>query len=599
MKNLLIIIPLIVFLSPAFAKARIDSDVSSFLSLKQQAQPAPLSLIVFLHSVAGKRQFIEDISKYPEVKIQELDFMPAVTVRMPADIELFQELSNHHAVAQISSYQSGTQELDITAQAIKLAPSLYYPDVKNWWAHGYTGSQGIIGLIDDGVDPDHPILADKHLRVRKEEGSRYADYQNGVRTAHGTGIACIYSSTDPQYKGIAYGAKTIVSGLSGEETADMKNIMLSLSTLDWMLKRSGMRPTIINYSIGNGALSCPNCTDWSGLAKVIDFVVNHEKILWVKSAGNEGYIEPTSQLPYASKLTVPGDNYNALTIANMDTVTFDKGLKYKTPNRELHFIHSTSSRGPTPFGRRKPDLSAPGFATRTCAPDPRTYGFNYPAAMDYREGFRLMGGTSSAAPHVGASALLVQDAGIKNPMAVKALLINSADAWSDNGQANPFSGTIMNHFPVMGSEWNRTYGWGYLNMQTAFEQRMNIIESQLSAENPVQEFHAQLDIGEKLTLVHERRVGYFKDSTEWRLSHLVLELIDLDSHKIIAKDDSSIDTVHQVANCVRATGQRECSTSTKSLRALVRVKLLNPSIDGSPTEPFALVLRIKKQKASS
>lgn len=593
MKNLSLTVLLVAFLSSAYGKAHIDKDVFVLMN-KNQAVSSSLSLIVFLHSPAGKREFIDDISEFPEITIQELGFMPAVAVRMPANKALFEELASHPAVAQISTYQSGSQELDFTAQAIKLAPSSHYPEVKNWWAHGYIGSKGIIGLIDDGVDPDHPIMAGKHLTVRKEAGSRYSDYQNGVRTAHGTGIACIYSSTDPQYKGIAYGAKNIVTGLSGEETADLNNITLTLSTLDWMLKRSGIRPTIINYSIGNGPLSCPNCPEWSGLAKVIDYVVNHEKILWVKSAGNEGYVEPTKKLPFASKLTVPGDNYNALTIANMDTFVREGELTYKTANRELHSIHPSSSRGPTPFGRRKPDLTAPGFATRTCAPDPRTYGFKYPATMDYREGFRLMGGTSSAAPHVGASALLIQDAGIQSPMAVKALLINSADAWTDNGTAEPLDGTTVNHYQVMGSEWNRTYGWGYINMQSAFDQRMNLIESQLSAESPVQEFQSLLDVGEKITLVHERRVGYFKDSTEWRLSHLALELIDLDTHKLIAKDDSAIDTVHQVANCIRPAGQNSCSSATKAIRALVRVRLLSPSIDGSPTEPFALVLRIKK-----
>ncbi len=440
----------------------------------------------------------------------------------------------------------------------------------------------------------HPVLAQKKMVIRKEGGSRYSDYQNGVRTAHGTGVACIYSSTDPQYKGIAYGAKTIVSGLSGEETADLQNIMLTLSTLDWMLKRSGTRPTIINYSIGNGVLSCPNCPEWSGLAKVIDYVVNHEKILWVKSAGNEGYIEPTKQIPFASKLTVPADNYNALTIANMNTINHNSMVNYKTADREQHSIHVTSSRGPTPFGRRKPDLAAPGFDTRTCAPDPHTYGFNYSVAMDYHEGFRLMGGTSSAAPHVGASALLLQDAGITNPMSIKALLINSADAWTDNGKANPQDGATINHFPVMGSEWNRTYGWGYINMQKAFDQRMDLIEGQVSFENPVQEFQTILDVGEKVTLVHERRVGYFKNSIEWKLSHLGLEIRDLDTQKLIVSDDSPIDTVHQVANCKRPEGQKNCSNETKAIRALIRVKLLNRTIDGSSSEPFALVLRMKK-----
>ncbi|MBA2709360.1 MAG: S8 family serine peptidase [Tatlockia sp.] len=592
MKNLFFSILLSCFVSIVFGKAIVDKDILSHINTDVASKSSPLSLIIFLHSTAGKKTFIEDISKFPSVKIEELGFMPAVAASIPQ--ELLERVANHPAVAQISFYQTGSQELDITTQAIKLAPSSFYPEVNNWWAHGYNGSKGVIGLIDDGIDPKHPVLAQKKMVIRKEGGSRYSDYQNGVRTAHGTGVACIYSSTDPQYKGIAYGAKTIVSGLSGEETADLNNIMLTLSTLDWMLKRSGSRPTIINYSIGNGVLSCPNCPEWSGLAKVVDYVVNHEKILWVKSAGNEGFIEPTKQIPFASKLTVPGDNYNALTIANMNTINHSGMVGYKTPDRDEHSIHITSSRGPTPFGRRKPDLAAPGFDTRTCAPDPHTYGFNYSVAMDYHEGFRLMGGTSSAAPHVGASALLIQDAGITNPMAIKALLINSADAWADNGKADPRNGSVLNHFAVMGSEWNRTYGWGYINMEKAFEQRMNLIEGELSFENPIQEFQTFLDIGEKVTLIHERRVGYFKNSTEWKLSHLSLEVMDLDTQQIIASDDSPIDTVHQVANCKRTHGQKNCSTDTKAIRALVRVKLLNRTIDGSSSEPFALVLRMKK-----
>lgn len=95
--------------------------------------------------------------------------------------------------------------------------------------------------------------------------------------------------------------------MAGEETADPASILLTMETLDWMLNRSEVKPTLINYSMGNGRLdlNCPSCPEWSGLAKVIDYVVN-TKILWVKSAGNSGYIEATQHFPYASTLTVPG-----------------------------------------------------------------------------------------------------------------------------------------------------------------------------------------------------------------------------------------------------------------------------------------------------
>ncbi|KTC87491.1 MULTISPECIES: S8 family peptidase [Legionella] len=597
MRKLFLSIFLFSFTAIVFGKALIDRDVlesikkTEKLKLKEASAPT-LSLIIFLHSFSEKKAFLDELSELPEVQIQELGFMPAVAITIPAEMKILSKIANYEAPAQVSSIKGGTKELEISTQALKLSPSSFYPDVKNWWAHGYTGSKGVIGLIDDGVDPNHPALANKKLVVHVERDPQNRDFYNGVRTAHGTGVACIYASTDKVYRGVAYGVSTIVSGLSGEETADPENIMMTLTTLDWMLGSAEIKPTIINYSMGNGNLACPFCPEWSGLAKVIDYVVNHGKILWVKSAGNAGYIAPTLMSSFASTLTVPGDNYNALTVANMNTLVTENGLTYKTADRSKHTIRSTSSRGPTPSGRRKPDLTAPGHDTRTCAPDPQVYSLHYSPAMDYRDGYRLMGGTSAAAPHVGASALLLQDAGIHNPMAIKALLINSADAWTDSGNPDPSNKNFPNgHFQVMGSEWNRTYGWGYLNMENAFEQRHDLIESQLTLEHPNQEYQTILDIGDKITLVHERRVGYFQDNTEWKLTHLSLELIDIDTKRLIALDDSPIDTVHQVANCSRAYGQKTCSTENKTIRALVRVKLLSPAIDGSDEEPFVLVLK--------
>ena len=595
------------FASTSFAKAIIDSDVAQqFNHMNNQSMPLqmaydskPISLLVFLHSMKEKKEFIDAINKISSIQIQDLAFMPTVAVIMLSpNINTLNQIATHPAVMQISSNSAGTDELDITAQRLNSTRSdEISSDVDDWWANGYTGQHGVLGLIDDGVDPNHPSLANKTLLVRKEAGSNYTNYLNGVRTAHGTGVACIYASEDSLYPGTAYGTSTIVTGLSGRETAETSSLMLTMSTLDWMLNRATVKPTIINYSMGNGPIACPTCPEWSGLAKVIDYVVNHEKILWVKSAGNAGYIAPTQHIPFASTLTVPGDNYNALTVANMNMFLAQSGgPTHKRTNRELHVISETSSRGPTPFGRRKPDLTAPGHDTRTCAPDPTLYGFNYTSAMDYFNGYRLMGGTSSAAPHVGASVLLIQDTGIKNPMAIKALLINSADTWTDNNMPAG-QGLETGHYQIMGSEWNRTYGWGYINMQTAFKQRNNIIEDTLSSSHPVKEYEAMLDIGEKVTLVHERRVGYTLAGKEWRISHLKIEMIDLDTQRLVASDDSAIDTVHQVGNCERPAGQKSCSAQTKPIHALVRISLLSEMIDGSDIEPFALVLNTSKNKS--
>lgn len=554
-----------------------------------------IPVLIFLNSKADSQEILEFLHNIGGVKATQLSFMPVIAAVIPKNKTVLKRIAEHVAVAQISSNHAGSEELEMSAQSLLLTPSPTHPNLNNWWDQGYTGSHGVPGLIDSGVAVNHLSLSKKKIIVRKEPESGYSDYVEGIRSAHGTGVACIYagtgSSSFPRDVGIAYGAKTIVSGLAGEGVGEDKDLWQTLTTMDWMLTRSLVKPTVINYSFGNGMINCPSCPDWSGLAKTVDYVINHEKILWVKSAGNKGYIEPKSEAPYASSMTVPADNYNGITVANMNPTMIQDGIATQSSDRNLHTIAYSSSRGPTINGRKKPDLSAPGNDTWTCAPDPEQYSFLYTDAMHYLNGYRLMGGTSSAAPHVGAAILLMQDAGITSPIMEKALLLNSADAWTDSNLPGPRESNRTDkngHYAVMGSLWNKVYGWGYMNLQKAFDERNNLIEDKLTPENSVKEYRLTLPIGGKVTLVHERRVGYLKDNTEWKLSRLSLELYDANTNQLIMKDDSPIDNVHQVANCDRKLEEQICSDSTKEIEAIVRVKLLSTIIDGSVDEPFAL-----------
>ncbi len=596
MRTLLSGLVLFAFNAIINAQAIIDRDVLA--SINQYAintgKPGSMGIIIFLKSQSQVTSFMQDINKILDIKAQPLQFMPAILAIIPKNRALVNHIANHPAAAQISSNTTASKELEASAQSMLLTPSDTYPAVNNWWQHGYIGRDGVVGLIDSGVDVEHPGLSSKTIIMRQESGSNYSRYQNGVRSAHGTGAACIYAGVGSGYfgheSGIAFGASTILSGLAGENGTDDEDsaLMQTLTTLDWMLTRAKIRPTIINYSFGHGIVSCAACTDWSGLAKIVDYVVNREKILWVKSAGNVGLGMPMNK----PTLTSPADNYNALTVANMNPTGTLFGITRQTLDRNQHTIRYTSSRGPTLNGRRKPDITAPGNDTRTCAPDPQIYPLHYSVRMDYHDGYRLMGGTSAAAPHVGGAILLLQDAGITNPIAEKALLLNSADAWTDSGKAGPddpnhaYTG---GHYPVQGSEWNPTYGWGYINMQQAFDQRLNIIEGKLTLNQSTRDYEAFLPVGGKVTLVHERRVGYLADNSEWKLSHLSLAIYDANTHQLIAQDNSSIDTVHQVSNCERKSGEKRCSENTKPVHVIIRVKLLDSVLDGSVDEPFAVV----------
>lgn len=79
-------------------------------------------------------------------------------------------------------------------------------------------------------------------------------------------------------------------------------------------------------------------------------------------------------------------------------------------------IPDFSGRGPGPDGRRKPDLVAVGViaaARSTFA----TSGLGL---------WRNVSGTSYSAPQVAGGAALLMGAGIRDPMAIRALLIDSA-----------------------------------------------------------------------------------------------------------------------------------------------------------------------------
>lgn len=531
-----------------------------------------------------------------------LDFMPIIVANVPAQEDFFAQLRQDPAVAQIANSIGGREELEISTQAILLQPSSTYPQINNWWQNGYTGSTGVLGVLDSGVAVEHAGFQGKNLNVRKEEGSTYNDYVNGVRTPHGTGVACIMGGTPSTGKGVAFGAKDYLIAMAGDVTSegdDFHAKLLTLESLDWMLTRSGRWPTVINYSFGHGSAGESESMDWSMTAKVLDYVVNAYDILWVKSAGNSGWIaphQPGDGEYYLSTLTVPAENYNALTVANINTVIKTDEGKYKTPDRSMHSIRYTSSRGPTRIGRKKPDLAAPGHDTRTCAPDEDVYDveenpyfgpYSSSEAYDATTQTRLMGGTSAASPHVAGAVLLLQEAGITDPMAVKALLINSADAWTDNKQPSPddphhlcdTDEPLCGHKQVAGSHWDRTYGWGYLNMQQAFEQRNHIKMGTLSTQQRHYFYNTVLDKDEKVTLVHERRVGYHPDNQEWQLTPLYLQIFSAQTGVILDADHSRMDTVHQVAN------------PSRKQEVVIWVSLPSDvhTIDGVQEEAFALV----------
>lgn len=398
------------------------------------------------------------------------------------------ELAEHPSVIRVSEDNPGKPELD--SQIISLG-------VQAFWNDGDDGGVWDVGILDGGVEETHDAI-DDHTFLQNYAPDHY----------HGTGIACMYGSTDESLKGLAYGMDKFLVDNAGFSS-------VSMAGADWMVNSAADDPEVINYSWGNGSAASSN---WGNLARFVDGVVDNYNVVWVKSAGNQGYGANTT-------MTQPGENYNGITVTNM----YDQD----TNTRSDDVIWHTSSRGPAADGRRKPDMSAPGHRTMTC---------------DLNNTFDNLGGTSSAAPKVGAVALLLQDSGHYLPISIKATLINTADSWEDNDTQ-----TTADDGSVGGKEWNRTYGWGYLDARHAeFHKHDYFIDTITpnGSANDHKFYVGQGWVGDKATAVWERSVEYNDDDAPTAyssLSDINIRLYDEQDHTLEDTDFSARDNVHQVA----------------------------------------------------
>ncbi len=425
------------------------------------------------------------------------------------------KLLSTQIIREILYNQPGKPELDNHAASL---------GVSAFWSAGMDGGVWDVGVLDSGVDETHPAI------------SEHTFYENhAVNGSHGTGVACMYGSTNATHKGLAFGLNAIIVDDAGDTGT-------SMAGADWMVRTAGDDPEVINYSWGNGGAGA---SDWSGMAKFVDALVYDYNTPWAKSAGNSGFGTTT--------LTIPGDNYNGMTVANVD----DKN----TVSRSDDTIRSSSSRGPTLNGRKKPDLAAPGHNTWTCTPG---------------GGWGNLGGTSSAAPKVGAATLLLTDAGHWDPKTIKAVLVNSADAWEDNNTE-----TDADDAQVSGKEWNKTYGWGYIDLWHANFHRDDYFTGSVKPRGQTGSYKlykGHAFAGDKATLVWEREVDYNNAATPTgyrSLSDLDLRMYRESDNATLSSDTTVADNVHQVA-------------AAASDGVVVKVYAYSTAFDGASSEAFAL-----------
>ena len=286
-----------------------------------------------------------------------------------------------------------------------------------WEETGATGKGVAIAVLDDGVFGTHPDFEGKVVArfdaAPAAPGGALplpdaAPLPSGGR-GHGTHVAGIAAGTGARsggaYRGVAPGALLVDVKVFGAD--DKATSATVLRGLDWVLdhaEETGVRVVVLSlggrFSDGTDALS-----------RAVDEATARGLVV-VVSAGNGG--------PGPGSVTSPGTAATAITVGAVDKTL-----------RPAPF----SARGPTPDGRLKPDLVAPGVDITSTVPPASTTALEGVLSGRGTLLYGPLSGTSMAAPHVaGAAALLLEANPALAPGEVKRALLEGA---RDLGEPGP------------------------------------------------------------------------------------------------------------------------------------------------------------------
>ena len=285
-------------------------------------------------------------------------------------------------------------------------------------ARGLNGRGVHVGFLDASyAGLRHPVFS--HLRRRDQLGGlrTFTTGQQGGN--HGASVVSVAAGHDPgTLVGPAHGAT--VWGATTEFTQFERNVEEDhfVAGLEWLTRRG---VDVVNVSIGytrfdDGQRSY-STGDLDGDTALTTRAVDRaaqQGVTVVVSAGNSGCAAPDDCWFYVN---TPADADSAIAVGAI------------APDSS---VASFSARGPTPDGRRKPDVVVQGQAV--------------PAAWK-NGGYARVGGTSFASPQVtGIVAQMLQVNPALGPMQVRRLLRRTAS------QA---------HAP------DTTRGWGIVNAEAA------------------------------------------------------------------------------------------------------------------------------------
>jgi serine protease AprX len=313
-----------------------------------------------------------------------------------------------------------------------------------------TGAGEVLGVVDSGIDADHPDFAGRVMEVAAVEGASPVD-----EVGHGTHVAGIAAGdgavSGGKVRGMAPEAKLAVLGIvdSGGK------LKLPPDVGDLLRTVADMGAKVINLSWGRALSS----TYENGAMAVDTFIRERLDVLVVVAAGNEG--AAPADYPSLYSIGTPATAKNGVTVGACCSIRPDfpddtwgtyKPQKFVgVPTKDLPLCGADhgdrpaalSSRGPTDNESIGPDLLAPGTAILAPRARAAPEAAFWRQHTEYGGRYGFMNGTSMAAPVVSGAAVVVrqflreQRSGADPSAALlKAVLIASAERlpWSRDAE---------------------------------------------------------------------------------------------------------------------------------------------------------------------
>lgn len=254
-------------------------------------------------------------------------------------------------------------------------------DVPPVWAEGITGKGVLVGIVDTGIDHQHPDLTGRIKSSKDFTGEGDTD-NNG----HGTHVAGIVGGTGAasqgKYRGVAYECDYVIAKvLKGNGSGLMSDV---IAGMEFCVDEGAQ---VLNLSLGGGTAN--DGTD--AISVACDNAVDAGVVVCV-AAGNSG--------PGAKTVGSPACARKVITVGATD---------------KQDGIANYSSRGPTSDGRIKPDVCFPGSSITSARAKGTAMG------IPVNDFYTTASGTSMATPHAtGTCALLLQKVPTLKPAEIKA-----------------------------------------------------------------------------------------------------------------------------------------------------------------------------------